>query len=112
MYIKRPFHPTVENCPNFVAKYDPRTPALQPIVAKHYRAMKSQDKCLGECFPKPPMIGYRRQANLRNFLIKSKMPLSQKLYPERKKNGMTNCGKMCTACPYIKYGKEIKINKN
>ena len=24
---------------------------------------------------------------------------------------MTNCGKMCTACPYIKHGKEIKINE-
>ena len=58
---------TAEKRPIFVAKYDPRTPALQPIVAKHYRAMKSQDKYLGECFPMPPLIGYRRQSNLRNF---------------------------------------------
>ena len=98
---------TVKNCPICVAKYDPRTPALLPIVAKHYRAMKSHDKYLGECFPKPAMIGYRRQANLRNFLIKSKVPPPQRLHPGRKKNGMTNCERMCTACPYIKYGKEI-----
>ena len=103
---------TAEKRPIFVAKYDPRTPALQPIVAKHYRSMKSQDKYLGECFPMPPLIGYRRQSNLRNFIIKSKVPPTPKIHPERQKNGMTNCGKIRTACPYIKYGKEIKINEN
>ena len=57
-----------------MAKYDPRTPVLLPKVTEHYRAMKSQDKYLGECFPKPPLIGYRRQENLQNFLIQSKVP--------------------------------------
>ena len=85
-----------------MAKYDPRTPALLPIVAKHYRAMKSHDRYLGECFPKPAMIGYRRQANLRNFLIKSKVPPPQKIHPERKKNGMTNCKKNVHSTPIYK----------
>ena len=99
-----------ENRSIFIAKYDPRIPALEPIVAKHWRAMKSQDKYLKDCFTQPPLIGFRRQANIRDLLIRSKIPPPPKPYPERTRNGMTNCGKMCPACPYIKYGKEVSIN--
>ena len=67
--------------PVFAIRYDLRLPALQPLVAKHYRAMVSQDNCLKECFTKPPLIAFRRQANIRNFLIKSKV--SPYLHPNR-----------------------------
>ena len=30
--------------------------------------------------------------------------------PKRKLNGMRKCGEGCTACPYIREGKRIKIN--
>ena len=87
-------------------------PALQPMLAKHWRAMKVHDKNLGECLAKPPMTAFRRQANLRNHLIKSKLPPPPRPYPERDKRGMTNCGKSCPICPYIKYGKKkIQIDK-
>ena len=39
-------------------------------------------------------------------------PPPPKPYPERQKSGMTNCGKICTACPYKKYGKEVKNNSH
>ena len=65
---------TTENRPIFITKYDPRMPVLQPILAKHWRAMKIQDKYLSECIIKPPMTAFRMQANLRNYLIKSKLP--------------------------------------
>ena len=61
-----------EKLPIFAVKYDPRMPALQPMLAKHYRSMVSQDTYLKQCFPKPPLTAFRRQNNLRNFLIKSK----------------------------------------
>ena len=57
------------------------------------------------------MTAFRRQANLRNHLIKSKLPPPPRQCPERDKRGMTNCGKNCQTCPYIKYGKEVQIDK-
>ena len=71
--------------------------------------MVSQDNYLKECFKKPPLIAFRRQANIRNFLIKSKVSPPPKPYPRRDKIGMTKCTKSCTACPYVQKGKSIKI---
>ena len=73
--------------------------------------MRAQDKYLRECFAKPPMTAFKRQSNLRNHLIKSKLPPPARPYPERERAGMANCGKTCPTCPYVKYGKEIKIDK-
>ena len=101
-----------EKQPIFAVKYDPRMPALQPMLAKHYRSMVSQDTYLKQCFPKPPLTAFRRQNNLRNFLIKSKLPPPYSTHPRRNLNGMKKCGRMCQACPYVKEGKEVKINQN
>ena len=85
-------------------------PALQPMLAKHYRSMISQDSHLKQCFPKPPLTAYKRQSNIRNFLIKSKIPPPPELYPKRNLRGMKRCSKSCSTCPYIKEGDEIKVN--
>ena len=53
-----------EKRPVFAVKFDPRLPALQQIVGKHWRSMTGQDKYLKECFPLPPLTAFRRQANL------------------------------------------------
>ena len=37
-----------------------------------------------------------------------KIPPKLKPYPEKKRNGMSKCGKNCTACPLILQGKELK----
>ena len=99
-----------ENRPIFAIKFDPRLPALHPLVEIHYRAMVSQDKYLKECFTKPPLIAFRRQSNIRNFLIKSKVAPPTKPYPRREKIGMNKCTKSCSACPYIQEGKYIKVD--
>ena len=38
-----------ENRPICITKYDPRIPALHPIISKHFREMKAQDKYLKIC---------------------------------------------------------------
>ena len=96
----------------FATKYDPRMPKMQPILAKHYRSMVSQDSYLKKCFPKPPLTAFRRQTNIRNFLIRSKVPPPPERYPKRNLKGMKNCGKSCPTCPYIKEGKSVKIVDN
>ena len=62
-----------EKQPIFAVKYDPRMPTLQPMLAKHYRSMITQDSHLKQCFPKPPLTAFKRQGNIRNLLIKSKI---------------------------------------
>ena len=64
--------------------------------------MKSQDKYLSDCFSKPMLTAYRRQPNLRNILIKSRIPPPPNPYPKRDLKDMKKCGLVCTACPYIK----------
>ena len=72
--------------------------------------MQSQDNYLAKYLSQPPLTAYRRQTNIRNLLIKSQIPPKPKPYPDKNNRVMTNCGKACTACPYIQYGKEIKID--
>ena len=72
--------------------------------------MIGQDKHLKECFKPTPLTAFRRQTNLRDLLIKSKVPPPIKPYPQRNIRGMKRCAKSCTACPYILETKEIKID--
>ena len=72
--------------------------------------MESQDAYLKECFQKPPLTAFRKQPNIRNLLIKSKIPPPPNLYPRRELKGMKKCGKSCPTCPYVYKTKEIKIH--
>ena len=58
-----------------------------------------------EVFEQPSLTAFRRQNNLRNRLVKLKVPPPQPLHPKRELKGMSNCGKPCTACPFVKTGK-------
>ena len=42
--------------------------------------------------------------------MRAKVADPPQLRPTRKNQGMKRCGKMCTICPYVKEGKEIKID--
>ena len=97
--------------PVFAAKYDPRLPSIQKVQAKHWRAMITQNKYLAEVFVEPPLTAYRRQNNLRDMLIRSKVPPLPPLHPRRVIKGMAKCGQSCSACPYVKSGREIRINE-
>ena len=55
--------------PVFALAYDPRLPAIQPILAKHWRSMVAHNQYLGKVFSNPPLTGFKRNANIRNHLI-------------------------------------------
>ena len=95
--------------PVFAHTYDPRLPSISQIQAKHYRSMTAKNTYLAEVFKRPPITAYRRQPNLRNFLIRAKVPTNKE--NQRVLKGMKKCGKGCASCPYIKETKNIKINK-
>ena len=101
-----------QNRPVFALKYDPRLPSISTIGAKHWREMICQDQYLKKVFPQPPLTAYRRQNNIRDILVKAKVPPAPSRYPSREAKGMARCGKNCAACPYIQTGSEVKINQN
>ena len=85
--------------PVFCLKYDPRLPAIQTIQARHWRSMKYQDKYLEEVFKEPPLTVFKRQRNIRDILIKSKVPPAPNKFPKREATGMTKCGKVVRPAP-------------
>ena len=91
--------------PVLVIHYDPRLPSVSQIIMKHYRTMV-QDPHLKEVFPLPPLVAYRRQKNLKQILVRAKIP-SLPSRPKRKILGMKKCNK-CVYCSYITTGDHVK----
>ena len=89
--------------------YDPRLPPIGTIQAKHWRSMTSKNRYLSEVFKRPPLIAYKRQQNIRQYVIRAKVQKKQ-IYEKRNIRGMKKCGQSCTMCPYVREGKVIKIN--
>jgi hypothetical protein len=96
--------------PIFVVTWDPRLPNLPAIGQKHWRSMTATDPYLAEVFPAPPLVAYKRQKNIRDFLVRAKVPPPLAARPRRVIPGMRRCQKQCHACPYIKETKDIKTD--
>ena len=79
-------------------------------LTKIVRSMVSQDKLMEETFPEPPLIAYKRQKNIGDFLIRAKVT-PQVIHEKQKIRGMKKCGKACHSCPYIKERKNVKSGK-
>ena len=60
-----------------------------------------QDPWMKEVFQNPPMVTYRRPPNLRNKLIRARIPDPPRMRPKRLIPGMKPCGLNCPTCPYI-----------
>ena len=72
----------------FSLTYDPRMPPIQTIQAKHWHSMVNQDPYLAEVYQQPPLTAFRRQRNLKDHLIRAKVPSDPKLYPTRRQRGI------------------------
>ena len=59
--------------PVFVVTYDPRLPSISNIVQKHWRTM-TKDPYLKQIFQEPPLIAYKRPKNIKDLIIKAKIP--------------------------------------
>ena len=81
--------------PTFVVSFDPRLPSIPNITKKHYRSMVTQDRYLQTVFPEPPLIAFRRQKNIRETLIRAKVPP-----PNTRENRRLNVMKKCGKCMF------------
>ena len=71
---------TILRQPVLAVTWDPRLPFLQVINKKHWKSMKMSDKHLENVFPDPPLIAYKRQKNIRDFVVRAKVPPPIKKY--------------------------------
>ena len=75
--------------------------------------MVSLDSKLAETFPKPPLVAYKRRPNLRDKLIRAKLPKPASR-PKRASKGMKKCfkfGKGCPVCPFVDQFSLIKSSQ-
>ena len=105
--LKKVVKPKHTRRPVFSVTYDPRLPNLPEMQRRHWRSMTIQDEYLESVFPEPPLVAFKRQKNLSDFLIRAKLPPSPGTHEKRKLNGMKKCNK-CIICPYITEGKSVK----
>ena len=68
------------------------------------------DPYLAKVFPKPPMVAYKRQPNLKDKLIRAKIPEIQGR-PTRIVKGLRKCNTPCPICPYVEEGKFVKSTR-
>ena len=94
----------------FVITYNPALPSLSKILSKHWRTM-TKDPYLKSVFTKPPMVAYRRQPNLKDKLVRSKIP-EMPTRPRRYLKGMKKCNTPCPICPYIQEGKVVRSTQS
>ena len=97
--------------PIFAVWFDPRLPSISSIQAKHWRSIVAKNRYLADCFPEPPLTAYRRPNNLREYIIRAKVPPPPETRPKRILKGMTKFGFDCTARPYILEGKVLKSDR-
>ena len=94
----------------FVTHFDPRLPSITRIVKKHYRSMVSQDFYLSQVFPSAPIVAFKRPKNLREILIKARVP-QVSTRPRRVQFGYKKCNTpSCLTCPYSITGKLVKAS--
>ena len=93
--------------PVFVLTYNPALPSFSKILKKHWKVM-IKDPYLKKVFPAPPMVAYRRAKNLRDKLVKAKVP-PPATRKKRQLAGMKPCNRSgCEVCPFVRKGKELK----
>ena len=88
--------------------FNPKLPSVSHILQKHWKTMSADSKML-KIFPKPPMVAFRQPANLKNMLVRAKLPSKQK--EKRIILGMKPCHNPCNTCPYVSTTKEAKSSQ-
>ena len=63
-----------------------------------------QDPYLEEVFPLPPLVAYKWPPNIRDKIMRAKIPNQPPSKPKRNLTGMKKCNN-CPICPFVETGK-------
>ena len=67
----------------------------------------NEDPYLAEVFPVPPLIAYKRPQNIKDKIIRAKVPDPVPARPRRNILGMKKCN-ICPICPFVHTGQTAK----
>ena len=91
----------------FALRYYPQLPPISQILHRHWRAM-TIDPEMKKIFPEPPMVAFKKLPNLKQQLIRTKLPSTKLTQSKRIQNGLKKCNKpRCKICPYISEGRTV-----
>ena len=83
--------------------YDRRMSNITSILHQHWSYALKENPDLKKVLPSPPMISYTRPKNLRDILVRSKLPPIQKCKNLRRRVGFKRCNMIrCETCPYTR----------
>ena len=82
----------------FVVTYNPSLPHISNILRKHFHILLSSKRSR-EVFKHPPIVAYRRTSNLRDILVKAKLPTITTPNNTSLPLGSFRCGQDCATCP-------------
>ena len=57
----------------FVITFNPATPNLKKILIKHWQLIAGNHN-LAQTFKNPPMVAYRKDKSLKNYLVRERIP--------------------------------------
>ena len=78
--------------------FDPRLPSVSKIIHSFWKVMVKTPR-LKRIFPDPPMVCWTRPKNLREHIIKAKLPLADPpRRSQRQKPGFKHCDRNCLMC--------------
>ena len=70
-----------------------------------------QDPYLAKILTLPPLVAYKRPPNIKDKIIRAKIPDPPPQRLKRKLTGMKKCNK-CPICPYVKIRQAVKASKS
>ena len=89
----------IVNRPVLSLQFDPRLPHVSNILYRFWKVM-CQNPHLKKVFPQPPMVTWTRPKNLREILIRAKLPKELNVRrSSRNKTGFKHCGFNYLALP-------------
>ena len=67
----------------FIVKYDPRLPRFSETLRSSWKTL-IEDPVMKKIYPSPPMVCYQRMENLKDLLVKPKLPSRQGFTKEKR----------------------------
>ena len=87
----------------FITTFNPSLPHISNIIKRHFHLLLSSNRCK-TVFQQLPVVAFRRSPNLRDLLVKAKLPSNLTHPHPQLPSGSFRCGKNCATCPYITDG--------
>ena len=86
---------------NIPIPYNPRLPDYGYIIKQNWNYMVQKNPELKKVMPAPPRVCFRRPKNLRDMLVRAKLPPLAMVSNVKTKQGFRRCmNSRCQVCPY------------